>query len=54
MATDPLIYDAGDPAVMANPFSLYARLRDEDPIHWSPAMKSWVITRYQDVQSAPP
>ena len=51
MTTEPLIYDAGDPAVMANPFPVYARLREEDPIHWSPAMKSWVITRYQDVQS---
>ena len=48
--TDPLIYDAADPAVMANPFALYDRLREEDPIHWSPAMKSWVITRYRDVQ----
>ena len=49
-ASRPLVYDAGDPAVMADPFPLYARLRDEDPVHWSPAMKSWVITRYEDVQ----
>ena len=51
MAAEPLNYDAGDPAVMADPFPLYARLRAEDPIHWSAAMKSWVITRYSDVQS---
>ena len=25
--TDPLVYDAGDPAVMANPFPVYDRLR---------------------------
>ncbi len=49
--SDPLIYDAGDPAVMANPFPVYARLRAEDPIHWSLAMKSWVITRYDDVKT---
>ena len=49
-ASRPLVYDAGDPAVMADPFPLYARLREEDPVHWSPAMKSWVITRYEDVQ----
>lgn len=48
--TDPLVYDAGDPAVMADPFAVYDRLRARDPVHWSPAMKSWVITRYADVR----
>lgn len=46
-----LLYDPRDPAVMANPFPTYARLRVEDPVHWSPVLKSWVVTRYDDVRT---
>ncbi len=45
-----LVFDPSDPEVMANPYPIYARLRDEDPVHWSPVLKSWVITRYEDVR----
>ncbi len=48
--TDPL-YDPRNPAVMADPFPAYARLQAEDPVHWSPVLKSWVVTRYADVRS---
>ncbi|MEO8144780.1 MAG: cytochrome P450, partial [Betaproteobacteria bacterium] len=27
------------------------RLREEDPVHWSPRLKSWVLTRYDDVKA---
>jgi cytochrome P450 len=43
-------YKPNDPAVLADPFRLYERLRDEDPAHWSPRLKAWVLTRYQDVK----
>ncbi|HEU4442130.1 MAG TPA: cytochrome P450 [Burkholderiales bacterium] len=43
-------YKPNDPAVLADPFPLYARLRDEDPAHWSPRLKAWVLTRYEDVK----
>ena len=46
----PLDYKPNDPAVLADPFPLYARLRDEDPAHWSPRLKAWVLTRYEDVK----
>lgn len=45
-----LAYDDADPAVRRNPFPLYARLQDADPVHWSPALKAWVLTRYDDVR----
>lgn len=45
-----LVYNPSDPEVMANPFPVYARLRDNDPVHWSPTLKSWIITRYTDVR----
>jgi cytochrome P450 len=40
-----------DPATLADPYPLFARLRDEDPCHWSPRLKSWVLTRYDDVKA---
>ena len=43
-------YKPNDPAMLADPFPLYARLRDEDPAHWSPRLKAWVLTRYEDVK----
>ncbi|MCR9221469.1 MAG: cytochrome P450 [Alphaproteobacteria bacterium] len=46
-----LTYDPRDPATMANPYPIYARLREEDPVHWSPVLKSWVVTRYDDVKA---
>jgi len=38
-----------DPAVLANPYPLYARLRSEDPVHWDSLLHVWVVTRYGDV-----
>jgi cytochrome P450 len=43
-------YRPADPAVLADPFPLYRRLQDEDPAHWSPQLKAWVVTRYADVK----
>src|SRR5213592_4211880 len=45
-----LEYRPSDPAVFADPFGVYRRLRDEDPAHWSPRLKAWVLTRYEDVK----
>lgn len=44
------IFDLGNPATNANPFPEFARLRADDPVHWSPAMKAWIVTRYADVR----
>ena len=38
------------PATLADPYPIFARMRDEDPCHWSPRLKSWVLTRYDDVR----
>lgn len=38
-----------DPAVLANPYPLYRRLREQDPVHWDPFLHAWVVTRYADV-----
>ncbi len=44
------VFDLGNPATNANPFPEFARLRADDPVHWSPAMKAWIVTRYADVK----
>jgi cytochrome P450 len=43
------LYHLLDPEVLANPYPLYRRLRDEDPVHWDPYLHAWVVTRYTDV-----
>src|SRR5258708_18619646 len=45
-----LIYSPNNPGVLADPFPLYVRMRDEDPAHWSSSLKAWVLTRYDDVK----
>ncbi len=48
----PIDWQPGDPVTRADPYPLFARLRDEDPCHWSPRLRSWVLTRYDDVRDA--
>jgi hypothetical protein len=48
----PSAYRPDDPVVLADPFPLYRSLRDEDPAHWSPSLRAWVLTRYEDVKAA--
>src|SRR5882757_6445685 len=38
-----------DPAVLADPYPLYKKLREQDPVHWDPFLHAWIVTRYQDV-----
>jgi cytochrome P450 len=33
-----------------NPYPDFAFLQDHDPIHWSPRLKAWVLTRYAQVR----
>lgn len=35
--------------VMADPYTYYGRLREEDPVHWNSLYDLWVITRHDDV-----
>src|SRR2546423_9575873 len=37
------------PEAIADPYTYYGRLREEDPIHWNPLYETWVLTRYDDV-----
>jgi cytochrome P450 len=48
----PLAYRPDDPAVLADPFPLYRRMQDEEPAHWNPGLRAWLLTRYDDVRAA--
>jgi cytochrome P450 len=38
------------PAIMADPYPFYSRLRTDDPVHWEPEpIKMWALTRYADI-----
>jgi pimeloyl-[acyl-carrier protein] synthase len=37
-----------DPSVLADPYPLYKKLRETDPVHWDPYLHAWVVTGYQD------
>jgi cytochrome P450 len=45
-------YDLFAPEALLNPYSLYKRMREEDPVHYSESFGYWVLTRYQDVEAA--
>jgi cytochrome P450 len=43
------LYHLLDPEVLANPYPLYRRLREQAPVHWDPYLHTWVVTRYADI-----
>ena len=51
-AQAPIVFDPREVAVTPNPFALFHRLQDEDPVHWSPRLSAWILTRYEDVRRA--
>jgi len=50
-ATKAIDFRPEAPDFLADPYPFYRRLREEDPVHWSPRLKAWVLTRYDDVRS---
>ena len=44
--------DLLSPELTEDPFPYYAELRASNPVHWTPASKAWLLTRYDDVVAA--
>ena len=38
-----------EPENLANPYPLYARLREQDPVMWDERTTAWVLTRHSDI-----
>jgi len=51
MSQDPGAAQIFDPAVLANPYPLYAQLRQAAPVFWFAPAQIWLLTRYEDVVS---
>lgn len=37
------------PAVIADPYPFFGRLREADPVHWNASYELWIVTRYEHV-----
>jgi cytochrome P450 len=46
------LYDPLDPETQRNPFPVYQRLRDEDPVHLVVSRGFWALSRFEDVYAA--
>jgi len=42
-------YTLRDPKVMQNPYPYYERLRAEDPVHFDEGIRTWLVTRHEDI-----
>jgi cytochrome P450 len=40
------------PEVIADPYPLYRKLREYEPVHWDPFLHSWVVTSYAECVTA--
>src|SRR5215472_3241226 len=41
--------DLFTPQVIADPYTYYGRLREQDPVHWNESYALWVVTRHDDL-----
>jgi len=48
----PIVFDPYDYAFQEDPYPVYRRCRDEDPLHHNAEHDFWVLTRHADVQHA--
>jgi cytochrome P450 len=42
-------YTLADPKVMQNPYPYYAQMRAEDPVHFDERIRTWLVTRHEDI-----
>jgi cytochrome P450 len=47
-----IVFDPYDYAFQMDPYPVYRRCRDEDPLHHNPDLDLWVLTRHADIQHA--
>ncbi len=47
-----LVTDLLDPLAVAEPYEVYRRLREHDPVTWSPEHRAWILSTHAEVHSA--
>lgn len=45
-------YPLNSPEFLEDPYPIYHRMRQHDPVYWSEALGVWMLTRYDDVLAA--
>ncbi|MEU5116924.1 cytochrome P450 [Streptomyces longwoodensis] len=50
MSGAPLLSDILSPEFAADPYSAYAAMRDREPLIWHEATRSYIVSRYEDVE----
>jgi cytochrome P450 len=48
MAASTELFNPTSPDFIADPYPVYRRLRETEPVHWFEPLSSWVVSRYQD------
>lgn len=51
MSQAALADDLMSPEAIRDPYGHFGRLRREDPVHWNERHRSWLVTRYADVDT---
>ena len=46
------VFNPFRPAYTEDPYPILARLRSQEPVHWSPDLGAWVVTSYAECQKA--
>lgn len=49
--SDAVDFRPESPGFIRDPFPTFRHMREADPVHWSPRLKSWVLTRYDDCKA---
>jgi cytochrome P450 len=49
---EPIVFDPFDYGFQDDPYPTYARMRREEPLHFSEARNLWALTRHADIQEA--
>ena len=47
---DPIVFDPYDAAIAADPYPLYARMREEAPLYYNAEYDFFAVTRYEDCE----
>jgi len=45
-------FTLADPRIMQDPYPYYERLRAEDPVHYDQGIRTWLVTRHEDIVAA--